>query len=118
MNNLEKIGALLGREGRTVVYGVPAAAEVPNLISLSVGEGKPSVPFLGDRGAVCYPSIKVSVYAENYLEGYRLLLAVTEEMRAVIKSTIQYVFRGCADSTYDSALQRHVITAVFEEIKL
>lgn len=117
MNNLEKINALLSKEGRSIVYGRPVTAEAVEVISLSIGEGEDAVNSLGDSGRTTYTTVEIAVYASDYLAGYNLLLAVKSEIARAIKSTVKIAFKRFCESKYDETLSRHVLRSQYKIIE-
>ena len=84
MNNLQKIGGLLAKEGRTIVYGKPTSAPEGNTIALSIGDGDNAVRTLGDGYAAMYTTVNADVYCSDYSAGYDLLLAVRGEIQNLV----------------------------------
>ena len=113
MNNLQKIGGLLAKEGRTIVYGIPQTAETDNVISLSLGDGDDAVRSLRDKRGTMY----TTVYASDYSAGYDLLLEVQSEIESAVKSTVAIVFRRIIASEYDERLQKHILKSQYKIIE-
>ena len=114
MNNIQKIGGLLAKEGRTIVYGIPQTAETDNVISLSLGDGDDAVRSL--RGTM-YTTVDIDVYASDYSAGYDLLLEVQSEIESAVKSTVAIVFKRIIASEYDERLARHVLKSQYKIIE-
>lgn len=108
MNILEKISALLTKEGRTIKYGEWDNDVVDPLICLAMGESKPSSAHIGDGQAVSYPMVIVSVISSDYIAGFNLIETLKTEIKSAIKSTIKVVF------TKDSASERKESKYVFK----
>lgn len=117
MNNLQKIGGLLAKEGRTIVYGIPQTVTADNIVSLSVGESDDSVRSLYDKRGVGYTVLEADVYATDYISGYDLLLTVKNEIENAVKSTVRIIFKRFPASEYDERLQRHVLRSQYKIIE-
>lgn len=117
MNNLQKINGLLAKDGRTIVYGVPAAVADDSVIAIGIGEGDAAVGSLRERGRIVYTTVDISVYAADYIAGYDLLLAVKNEIEAAVKSTVKIVFQRFCESKYNTELQKHVLKSQYKIIE-
>lgn len=117
MNNLEKINALLAKEGRTIVYGEPESATAETVVSLSLGDGDEALSALGDSARATYTTVDITVYAVDFLTGYDLLLAIRNEIAAAVKSTVSIVFKRFLASKYDAALARHILNSQYKIIE-
>lgn len=117
MNNLRKIGGLLAKEGRTIVYGIPQTAETDNVISLSLGDGDDAVRSLRDKRGTTYTTVDINVYASDYSAGYDLLLEVRSEIESAVKSTVAIVFKRIIASEYDERLAKHILKSQYRIIE-
>ena len=117
MNNIQKIGGLLAKEGRTIVYGIPQTAETDNVISLSLGDGDDAVRSLRDKRGTTYTTVDIDVYASDYSAGYDLLLEVQSEIESAVKSTVAIIFKRFISSEYDERLARHVLKSQYKIIE-
>lgn len=117
MNNIQKIGGLLAKEGRTIVYGIPQSAETDNVIALWLGDGEESIRSLHDKRRAEYTVIETAVYASDYLSGYDLLLELKNEIGNAVKSTVAIMFMRILASEYDEKMQKHVLKAQYKIIE-
>lgn len=77
MNILEKLKNYLADENRSIVFGKPQTADT-DVLSLSMGDSDDAELSLGDVGCISYQTLDVAVYADDYLQGYDLLLSVKQ----------------------------------------
>ncbi len=113
MNILEKIKNFLANENRSVVYGRPLAAD-GNVLSLSMGDSDDAELLLGGDECISYQTVNVTVYADDYLQGYDMLMAVRREIQTAEKNTVKIAFLRFCESNYDAALEKHVLKSQYK----
>lgn len=113
MNILERIKSFLGSADRSIVYGKPLAAE-GTVLALSMGDGDDADRTLGDFGCLTYQTLDVTVYADDYIEGYDLLTAVRSEITRAEKNTVKIAFKRFTASDYDETLKKHVLRSQYK----
>ncbi len=113
MNILERIKNFLAREDRNVVYGRPLSVE-GMILSLSMGESDEAELSLGDFGCISYQTVNVTVYSDDYLQGYDLLLSVRNEIATAAKNTVKIAFKRFNESDYDTSLGKHVLKSQYK----
>lgn len=118
MNALEKMNALLAKEGRGIKYGAFAGETTDPLITLQLSDSLPSVSHLGDARAVSYPAVLISVVCSDYLVGYDLSEQIKAEIKAAQKATLQIVHLADAESDYDKEAAKHILKSKYKIIKI
>ena len=113
MNILEKIKNFLANESRNIVYGRPLAAD-GTVLSLSMGDSDDAELSLGDCECISYQTVNITVYADDYLQGYDMLMAVRSEIKTAEKNTVKIAFLRFCESDYDSALGKHVLKSQYK----
>ncbi len=113
MNILEKLKNYLARDGVDVVCGRPQTVGGTTL-ALSMGDGDDAENMLGDVGCISYQTLDVAVYADDYLQGYDLLLSVEQAITAAEKTTVKISFKRYCASSYDEKLGKHVLTSQYK----
>lgn len=113
MNILEKLKNYLARDGVDVVCGRPQTVGGTTL-ALSMGDGDDAELSLGDDGCIMYQTLNVTVYAEDYLQGYDLLMAVRSEITSAEKNSVKIAFLRFCESDYDAALEKHVLKSQYK----
>lgn len=113
MNILEKIKNFLAHENRNIVYGKPLTVD-GTVLSLSMGDSDDAELSLGDFGYISYQTVNVNVYADDYLQGYDMLMAIRSEIKNAEKNTVKIAFKRFNESDYDSALGKHVLKSQYK----
>lgn len=113
MNILEKLKNYLADENRSIVFGKPQTADT-DVLSLSMGDSDDAELSLGDDGCIMYQTLNVTVYAEDYLQGYDLLMAVRSEITSAEKNSVKIAFLRFCESDYDAALEKHVLKSRYK----
>lgn len=116
MNYLQKIYALLSKEGRTVKYGVMTDETAPLLVTIAADEDAESTPCLGENGFSRIACVLVSVYAADYLEGWTLSQTLDEELKSAVKDTVFLTYDKALGSDYDESKARYVFKTRYKII--
>lgn len=118
MNALEKLNALLSKDGRQIKYGAVTAETTFPLITLSIGESLSSSGHLGDSKAVTYPIIVVGVVSEDYMQGYNLSEQIKSEIKAAQKATLAISYISDLESEYNKETNNYTIKSKYKIINI
>lgn len=118
MNALEKINALLSKDGRIIKYGTFVAETADPIITLRLSDSLPSVGHMGDKKAVDYPVVLISVVSSDYLQGYNLSEQIKSEIKDAQKATLQIAHSQDLESEYNKETAKYIIKSKFKIINI
>lgn len=116
MNYIEKVFALLTKEGRNIKYGTYTGEEADPLVTLETGESLPNISHIGDQAAVEYQFLIISVYAADYLVGFNQLETIKTELKAAQKTTTRLIHVGNLASGYDKETKKYIFKSKYKII--
>lgn len=116
MNFLEKVCALLAKEGRQIKYGTYTTESADPLVTLEVGESLPNTSHLGDQSPVEYQVLIVGVYSSDYLVGFNLLETIKSELKTAQKTTVSLTHIGNLASEYDKDTTKYIFKSKYKII--
>jgi len=115
MNILEEINLLLQKYNKPIKYGVMTDEVEDILIGIEIGSDKNPVYFIGTANTLDYPLLKVTIYSNDYIDGYELALLIAADIKsAVITGIIKQT--GSIGSEYDKDLSKYLFILKFKQI--
>ena len=118
MNSLEKLKTLLSKDGRTIKIGTLIDENTFPLITIEVGDSEETEHAIKDNTAVYKPVYIISIYSQDYNNGYDLLNNVISEIKDSTKQSMFILHTKTFESIYDSNKNIYAFKAQFKEIKI
>lgn len=116
MNYLEKLNALLTKDGRQIKYGAFGEESQDPLITLQRGESAGTAHHLTDQSDAGYPTVVVSVYGSDYVAAFDLAEKIKSEIKNARKETIGILHTKDMASTQTADRSRYVFQSYFKII--
>ena len=118
MNSLEKLNAVLNKDGRLIKYGVLTNEEVTDLICLQIGESEKTMHTAGNNNLIYFPTLLIIVYSFDYITGFNLIEQLKSEVYQANKNNLKIVHLKDLASVYDAEKQKYIFKSQFREIQI
>ena len=108
----------MSKDTRNVKLGTLVDETNFPLITLEIGESEETEYSLKDKVAVYKPIYLISVYSQDYANGFDLLNTLIEELKGLATQGMYVLHTRTFESTYDSNKSLYKFKAQFKEIKI
>lgn len=117
MSELEKLYALLSKEGRALKYGV-RTDETDLVVGLTPEASLLGQGHLGDAPAAEYPTVAVTVYASDCLAAYLESNRIKAEIKAAVKRSVRIAHYRDENTVYDRESGCYQVKTLYKIIKI